>query len=171
MKFVKQTLIAALLAAGAFGGLAGNAAAQDQAPTGTNSLDWSSWVKPSVGKNEQGFAFRSSCAQTDQGLVWYFQVKNDMGNSYSLTGPKNTGLGTVDSGSVQDVWVAASNCKKQPELNATEIPSQDDSTGLWYAYSYKDGKAKGKLHDANGISWLDVLSAAAAGMAAAQGVQ
>jgi hypothetical protein len=170
MRLSKHILMAALIAVTTMG-LAGSAIAQDQTPAGTDSLQWSSWAKPSVGKSEQGFAFRGACAQTDQGLVWYFQVRNDMANSYSLTGAKNAGLGTVDSRSVLDAWVPASNCKKQPELNATEIPAQDDSSGLWYTYSYKDGKAKGKLHDANGISWLDVLSATAAGLAAAQGAQ
>jgi hypothetical protein len=100
--------------------------------------------------------------------TWLVEVQNDQADSYSLTGAKNSPLGTVDPGGLLDVTITASNCKKQPELTAVQLLASDNDSGIWYIFTYKDGKAKGKLHDSSDPGWLGILGAVAEAAAEAQ---
>ncbi len=163
MNFKKHFVIAALMVCGALSFTTGGTLrAQDTPAQASDSVQWSSWSKPRVNGQEQGFSFRSACTRGDDGNAsWLVELQNDESQSFSVSGEKHTSLGTVEAGGLLDLTIAAPNCKKQPQLTAVEMPNSDDDTGLWYIYTYKDGKAKGKLHDSSAPGWLDILGAVA----------
>jgi len=197
MKLGKQLLMTTLfLAAMAFA--AGNLKAQDQlgsAPAGleqaqntqalnsimklgalanyftpsatdASSVEWSPLAMPKVGGQEQSFSFRSYCSESDRKHAsWVVEIQNNMPDSYAVS-DKNTSLGVIDSGQVLEFTIPGSNCKKQPEITAVEQVGGDQT--LWYVYSYKDGNAKGKIHDDTDPGWLGIVAAVAEGMAAGQ---
>jgi hypothetical protein len=166
MKFQKHLLMAAIVSSTLwFSG--GDLKAQNPPHPEAPDVQWSAWAKPKVGGTEQGFSFRSSCTQADgQTATWVVEMQNDMSDAFALSS-KRFQLGAVEAGQLVDVTIEAPNCKKQPEVTAVEQVTGDDQS-LWYIYSFKDGKAKGKLHDANDPGWLGIVAAVAAGVAAAQ---
>jgi hypothetical protein len=173
MNFKKHFVMAALMVCGALSFTSGGALnAQDTPSQDSDSTQWSSWSKPKVGGQEQGFSFRSACTRGDNGnAAWLVELQNDQSHSFSISGEKHTSLGTVEAGALLDLTIAAPNCKKQPQLTVVEMLDSDDNTGLWYIYTYKDGKAKGKLHDSSDPGWLGIAAAVLEQVAAQQQLQ
>jgi len=169
MKLGKQLLMTVLFTSAAIAFAGGTLKAQDKPNPDEPSVQWSPLATPKVGKQEQAFSFRSYCTETDRkSASWVVEIQNNMPDSYAI-GNKNTSLGSIESGQALDFTINASNCKSQPEITAVEQVGGDQA--LWYIYSYKDGKAKGKLHDATNPGWLGVVTAVAEGVAAAQQLQ
>lgn len=198
MKLGNQLLMTALFTSAAMAFAGGNLKAQDQlgsAPAGleqaqntqalksimklgglanyftpsatdASSVQWSPLATPKVGGQEQAFSFRSYCSESDRkNASWVVEIQNNMPDSYAVSN-KNTSLGSIESGQMLEFTIPGSNCKKQPEITAVEQVAGDQT--LWYVYSYKDGNAKGKIHDDTDPGWLGIAAAIAEGMAAGQ---
>lgn len=136
------------------------------AATDASLVQWSPLATPKVGGQEQAFSFRSYCSESDRKHAsWVVEIENNMPDSYAVSN-KTTSLGSIESGRVLEFTIPGSNCKKQPEITAVEQVGGDQT--VWYVYSYKDGNAKGKLHDDTDPGWLDIAAAIAEGMAAGQ---
>jgi len=169
MRTKTNTLVAILLSCAAISFTGGNLKAQESSSGAADSAQWSPWVQPKVVGHEQSFSFRSSCTPDGTGkAAWIVELQNNELDRYSVSGEKHSSIGTVEPGQVLDVTLSAPNCKKQPEVTAVQQLGSDDDPSLWYIYTYKDGKAKGKLHDNNDPGWLGIAAAVMQEVAAQQ---